>query len=435
MSLKRSLGWIGIGILVLLPLSLRAELRIDITQGTAQAVPIAVVPFGWSGGTAPPMDVAGQVAADLARTAKFSPLPRGDMLQTPTTGPDVDFGDWRILGTEVIVIGRLQQQPDGNYVIQFQVFDVFRGEQLLGYRLPSTPANLRMNAHRVSDMIYEKLTGVPGVAATRIAYINVTGPATRRNYRLLVSDADGENARLILESAEPIMSPAWSPDGRKLAYVSFENRNSQIYVQALRSGARKRVSARKGVNSAPAWSPDGRLLAVTLSRADGNLDIYTLNLANQVLTRLTQQPSIDTEPEWSADGRHVYFTSDRSGGPQVYRVSATGGRPQRLTFEGSYNARPRLSPRKGEFAVVHNDRGNYRIAVVDVERAFTRVLSKGRLDESPSYAPNGEMLIYATQDGGRGVLATVSVDGAIQQRISSVQGDVREPVWSPFIRN
>ena len=413
----------------------KSELRIDITEGAGQAVPIAVVPFGWEGSGAPSTDVSGLVAADLIRTGRFAPIPETDMLEFPTTGAEVDFGDWRILGIVYVIVGRLSETGPDSYMIQFQLFDVFRGEQLLGYRLPSTSAALRASAHRVSDMIYEKLTGVPGVAGTRIAYVNVLGKSDAEIFRLIVSDSDGENARVMLESADPILSPAWSPDGRKLAYVSFERGHSEIYVQVLRTGARQRVSARSGVNSAPAWSPDGRILALTLSKTDGNLDIYTLDLSNQVLGRLTDNPAIDTEPSWSADGRWIFFTSDRSGGPQIYKISVNGGRAQRQTFEGNYNARPRVSPDDQSIAVVHNDRGNFRIAVLDVARAYLQVLTDGHLDESPSFAPNGETLIYATREGGRGLLAAVSIDGRIRQRISSVEGDVREPAWSPFPLN
>lgn len=228
------------------------------------------------------------------------------------------------------------------------------------------------------------------------------------------------------------MSPAWSPDGRKLAYVSFENDNSEIFVQVLRSGARRRVSSRAGINSAPAWSPDGRMLALTLSKEDGNLDVYVLDLTSQILTRLTTGSSIDTEAAWSEDGKDIYFTSDRSGGPQVYRIPAKGGQVSRITFEGRYNARPRLSPDGNQIAVVHNDRGNYRIALVDPERSSLRVLTDGALDESPAFAPNGETLIYATRKGSGSVLATISVDGRIRREISSGEGQVREPVWSPL---
>jgi len=415
----------------------QAELQIQITEGVDKALPIAVVPFGWQGsGTGAPLDVASVVAADLARSGRFDPLDRKDMLQRPTTGTEVDFGDWRLQRTDVLIIGRVVQLGPDQFEIQFQVFDVLRGEQLLGYRQPATAADFRRSCHRVADLIYEELTGIRGVFSTRIAYVTVSrnqgqGQLTS-NYRLVVADADGQNVRIMVESRQPIMSPAWSPDGRKIAYVSFEANRSEIYVQDLRSGSRKRVSARPGVNGAPAWSPDGQRLAVSLSRQDGNLDIYTLDLATQVLTRLTSGSAIDTEPTWSLDGQQIYFTSDAAGGPQVYRVAADGGSAKRVTFEGPYNARPRMAPDGKKLAVVHNDRGNYRIALVDLARSTTQVLSDGRLDESPSFAPNGEMLIYATREGTRGVLGTVSINGRIKTRIPDLDGDVREPAWSPF---
>ncbi|MDJ0927282.1 MAG: Tol-Pal system beta propeller repeat protein TolB [Gammaproteobacteria bacterium] len=421
--------------LLILNSNASAELRIEISEGTEKAVPVAVVPFGWNGPGPVPQDVAEVITSDLAGSGRFAPIPVGDMLQKPITGRDVDFDDWRILGVENVIIGQLLPVGEDEFTIQFQVFDVFRGKQLLGYRQPASRRVLRPTSHRVADMIYEELTGIRGVFGTRIAYVTVTGDAGAQTYRLVVADADGANARIMVESGAPLMSPAWSPDGRKLAYVSFENNNSEVYIQDLRSGARQRVSARPGVNSAPAWSPDGRKLALTLSKTSGNLDVYTLDLGSQVLTRLTRRNSIDTEATWSRDGRYVLFTSDRSGGPQVYRVPADGsGAPERLSFEGNYNARPRMSPAAEQLAVVHNDRGNYRIASFDLRRGFLQILTDGQLDESPSFAPNGETLIYATRVGNRGVLATVSVDGRIRQRISALEGDVREPAWSPFPR-
>jgi TolB protein len=419
--------------LLVAALPLRAELRIEIVGGVAKPVPIAIVPFGWQGNGPVPFDVAGLVARDLASTGRFEPLPEKDLVQRPTTGTEVDFRDWKMLGVEAVVIGRLLETAPGEYLIQFQLFDVLRGQQLLGYRLPAPAAGLRLGAHRTADMIYEKLTGVAGIFSTRIAYVTATQKGGKPDlFRLIVADADGANEQIMVESREPIMSPSWSPDGRKLAYVSFENKVAEIYVQTLRSGTRQKVSSRAGVNGSPAWSPDGRLLALTLSRGEGNLDLFTLDLASQVLTRLTDQRSIETEAAWSVDGRSIYFTSDRAGGPQIYRIPAEGGSAQRITFEGGYNARPRVSPDGKRLALVTNDRGNYRIATFDLERGFTQVLTDGRQDESPSFAPNGETLIYATRAGGRGVLATVSVDGRVRQRIPAVEGDVREPAWSPF---
>jgi TolB protein len=281
--------------------------------------------------------------------------------------------------------------------------------------------------------VFEKLTGVRGAFSTRIAYVSVDGRPPHQSYQLIIADADGANVHVIAAGSEPIMSPAWSPDGTKLAYVSFENRLPAIYSQELRTGVRTRVSARSGVNGAPSWSPDGRKLALALSRRDGNLDIYVLSLADQSLVRVTEDAAIDTEPAWSADGQSLYFTSDRAGGPQIYKVPAlAGAKVTRMTFDSSYNARPRVSPDERELAYVTLDNGGYRIGTLDLKSGVTRVLTSGTLDESPSYAPNGVMLIYASQERGRGVLAIVSTDGKVRESLAADQGEVREPAWGPF---
>ena len=357
------------------------------------------------------------------------------MVSRPSLPEDVSYQDWRIVEVDYLVIGRVIEDAPDRYTVVFQLFNVLQGEEIVGYRLTTTEAELRRASHRVSDMIFEELTGIRGVFGTRIAYVSEQQEGTERQFRLIVSDADGANALEVTSSSEPLMSPSWSPDGRKLAYVSFEGAQSSVYVQTLRTGARDRVSARAGINGAPVFSPDGRKLALTLSQDQGNVDVYMLDLATQVLIRLTRNLAIDTEAVWAPDGESIFFTSDRAGGPQIYNVSARpGARAQRVTFEGSYNARPRVSPSGDRLAVVHEDRGNYRIALVDPDTGLTQVLSNGRSDESPSFAPNGALIIYATQEGGRGVLASVSVDGRIHRQIASVAGQVREPVWGPFPR-
>jgi len=412
----------------------RAELRIEITQGVSEAVPIAVVPFAFEGEGTPAVDVAAIVQADLAFSGRFAPMDRRDMVSRPTRPEEVRLEDWRLLKTDVVVIGRVKPAAPGRYEIEFHVFDVFRGQPLMGYTLPVSATNLRGAGHRIADMIFERLTGVPGIFSTRIAYVTVDRPGGKARYRLWLADADGARQNAIAESAQPIMSPAWSPDSRRIAYVSFENGTSRIFVQDIATGRRQVVSAAPGINGAPAWSPDGSRLALVLGGRDGNLDIHVLTLASKELRRITQHPAIDTEPSWAPDGKSLYFTSDRAGGPQIYQVGLDGGNPRRVTFEGSYNARPRISPDGETLAVVHNDRGNYRIAVLDMRRGGLKVLSNGRQDESPSFAPNGSMIIYATREGGRGVLAAVSTDGRVRQRIAATEGDVREPVWSPYAR-
>jgi len=413
-----------------------AQLTITITGGNEQAVPIAVVPFGWQGAGAP-FDISSIVGADLASSGRFAPLATADMTSRPTQASQVNFQQWRVLDADYLVIGTLSEVGPDRFAAQFQLFDVLQGQQLTGFRLEAGRTDLRATAHRISDMIFEELTGIPGVFSTQIAYVSEERAANgARTFRVIVSDADGFNAQKIAESSQPLMSPSWSPDARRLAYVSFEGGAQGVYVQTLRTGTRERVSARAGVNSAPAFSPDGRMLALTLSRDAANLDVHTLDLTTQVLRQLTTDAAIDTEATWAPDGRSIYFTSDRAGGPQVYRVGTDPGqRPQRISFERPYNARPRVSPDGKLIAVVTGESNRYQIGVVDAASGRLTVLTpQGRYDESPSFAPNGAQIIYATKDNGRGVLASVSTDGRIRTRIASVAGDVREPVWGPFPR-
>jgi len=413
----------------------QADITVEITKGGVARTPVAVVPFGWEGQSAgAPLDIAEVIAADLQRSGRFEPIAEENMLQKPTTGAELDFDDWSFVKAEAVVVGQVVQTGENAYTVSFQLFDVFRRQQLVGYRIPASRGTMRRVAHRAADMIYEKLTGIKGVFATKVAFVTAEQRSAGQTFRLVVADQDGENETVIMQSSDPIMSPAWSPDSRRLAYVSFENNRSSIWIQTLRTGNRIQVSNKPGINGAPAFSPDGRKLVLTLGGIDGNLDIHVLDLSTRQTQRLTTHRAIDTEGSWSPDGRYIYFTSDRSGGPQIYRVAAAGGTPERVTFEGSYNARPRLSPDGKRLAMVHLDRGEYRIAVMDVGRKDLLVVSAGRQDESPSFAPNSDTLIYATRQARNGVLETVTADGLIRQRVSSGQGDVREPVWSPFPR-
>jgi len=412
-----------------------AQLEVIITDYVGKRAPVAIVPFGWEGDTpSAPFDIDNVITEDLKRSGRFAPIAEGGMLQKPTERVNLDFDDWRILKVDAVIIGKIVQTGANVYSVQFQAFDVNSQEQLIGYRMPASRGTMRRVAHRAADMIYEKLTGIPGVFGTKVAYVTARGTGDDRLYTLVVSDTDGENQFTIMESTDPIMSPAWSPDSRELAYVSFEGDAATIYVQTLRSGNRIKVSSRAGINGAPAFSPDGRKLVVTLGGLGGNLDIYVLDLATRQFSRLTRHRAIDTEGTWAPDGRSIYFTSDRSGGPQVYRIEVGGGTAERVTFEGSYNARPRLSPDGKRVALVHLDRGNYRIGVLDLDDKDLLIVSNGTQDESPSFAPNSDSIIYATREGRNGVLEMVSADGLYRQRLGSRAGDIREPVWSPFPR-
>ncbi|HPE81563.1 MAG TPA: Tol-Pal system beta propeller repeat protein TolB [Gammaproteobacteria bacterium] len=412
-----------------------STLTIEITQGLEGALPIAVVPFAWRGDAAAPPahEVGGVVSADLQRSGRFKPLPTSQMLARPTRGEEVDFRDWRALNVENLVVGEVTPNGPGGYLVKFYLYDVFRGEQVTGYSLPTTARDLRATAHHIADIIYETLTGQPGAFATRIAYVTSerSGKDKKETVELRIADADGYGPQTIVSSSEPIMSPAWSPDGRQIAYVSFENAQPSIWVQELLTGKREKLTSFKGINGAPAWSPDGRFLALTLSK-DGNPDIFVMDIARRSLRALTRHAAIDTEPAWAPDGKSLVFTSDRGGSPQIYKVSVSGGEASRVSFEGSYNARASFAPDGRMLTMVTRVDGQYRIATLDLATRDYRVMSTGRLDESPSFAPNGSMIIYATRVNDKGVLAAVSTDGRVQQRLRLQEGDVREPVWSPY---
>ncbi|HKK05717.1 MAG TPA: Tol-Pal system beta propeller repeat protein TolB [Gammaproteobacteria bacterium] len=416
--------------------SARAELTIQVTGYVKGASPIAIVPFGWKGGAAPPQRMAAIIGADLHRSGRFQPLADKDLVARPHDAGQVDFGDWRKLDVDSLVVGRLDQLADGRYQAQFQLLDVATGKQLAGYSITSTKANLRQTAHQISDIIYQTLTGERGAFDTHIAYVTVVrGKAGKPTYRLAVADADGYNEQVVYESSQPILSPAWSPDGTRLAYVSFASGRPAVYIQNILTRHTQKVAAYQGLNNAPAFSPDGRRLALTLSK-DGNADIYVLDLASKTLHQITHSYAIDTEAAWMPDGKSLVFTSDRGGSPQLYQIgvgpAGATGQARRLTFDGNYNARAAVSPDGKKVAMIHGAQGAFRIAVLDLAQGYLQVLTDSRLDESPSFSPNGSMIIYASQRGGRGVLRVVSVDGRVHQSLSLRGGDVREPAWSPF---
>ncbi len=412
-----------------------AQLEIEIISGNPSALPIAIVPFEWQEAGAPPITRVDEIiSGDLYRSGLFDPMEVEDMAERPVDEEGVRFGTWRLLKVDYIVIGKVRTPADGQgHELVYQLFDVHTRDRMLSRVTTVGPGDLRFGAHRVADAIYEALTGVPGAFSTRIAYVTATGLGNDLHYELVVADADGFAPQSVVGSPEPLLSPAWSPDGRKIAYVSFEQGNSAIYLQDVSTGSRELISGGKGINGAPSFSPDGRKMALTLSRS-GNPEINVRDMATGRTQQITQHWSIDTEPVWSPDGRYIYFTSDRGGRPQIYRVPPGGGNPERVTLEGDYNARASVSPDGRRIAVAQGRGNEYRIAVWDIETERFTILTPGTLDESPSFAPNGSMILYATREGDRGVLSAVSADGSVRQRLILSEGDVREPAWSPVIR-
>ncbi|MCG6872237.1 MAG: Tol-Pal system beta propeller repeat protein TolB, partial [Gammaproteobacteria bacterium] len=395
-----------------------ADLEITITSGVERGIPIAIVPFSDPGEPPLPQDVAAVIKADLVRSGRFEAREQADFLAMPHEAAQVKFKNWQLIKVDAVVVGRVRASGGGNYSVQFQLLDAYKGSQLAGYRYQVSAGQLRRVAHQIADIIYEKMLNQPGAFDTRIAYVTAQGQAPRQQYLLYLADSDGYNPRSILESSEPIMSPAWSPDGRYLAYVSFEKKRSMVFVQDIAARTRKRIAAFDGLNSAPAWAPNGRELALVLSR-DGNPEIYRYTLASGALARLTRHHAIDTEPAWSPDGRSLVFTSDRAGTPQLYRMDKDGNNVERLTFQGRYNTRPMFSADGQTLTLVHGEQGSgsTRVAVLHLASRALHALTGGPYDESPSFAPNGQMILYASERDGRGVLAAVSTDGRVQQQL------------------
>tara|TARA_R110002049_G_scaffold94430_6_gene232479 strand:+ start:1037 stop:2335 length:1299 start_codon:yes stop_codon:yes gene_type:complete len=409
-----------------------AQITIEITESNRNATPIAVAPFAREGTGFPAEDLADIVSNDLARSGQFLPVPRTDMLSRPSKESEVFYRDWRSINTKYLLIGR-ESMNGPQFRVDYELFNVDTQKKVFSGYEAGPVSDARMMAHRLADEIYEHLTGVPGAFATKLLYISVARVPGGNDYsRLTMSDSDGARPVVVLETKEPLLAPTWSPDAKHIAYVSFETGRPAIYRQELATGRREQLTNFKGLNGAPSWSPDGKSMAMTLSK-DGNPDIYVMDLATKQLTQITRHYAIDTEPTWMPDGQSLLFTSDRGGKPQIYRYDMRTGKTDRVTHEGSYNARARVSQDGRSVVLVHQQDGRFQIAVLDLVTKRLIPLTSTQLDESPSIAPNGSMVLYATKDAGRGILAAVAVDGDAKFKLPAREGDVREPAWSPYI--
>ncbi|MGK0249487.1 MAG: TolB protein [Oleispira sp.] len=419
-------------LLSLLALQVRAELVIEITQGNQRAIPMAVVPFKWKGLEALPENVAQIVSNDLGRSGYFNSLPNTEMLSLPNKEEEVFYRDWELLKQDYLVVGDIKPDASDGYIINFKLIDINTRTVLMNQKLTGGASALRDIAHFMSDRIFAALTGLPGAFSTKLIY--VTTNRERTQFNLSYADADGAREQNIFSSKQPIISPAWSNDGKKIAYVSFENGRSEIFIQEIATGKREKIASFKGSNSAPAFSPDGTQMAMVLSR-NGNPDVYVMDLATRKLDRITTHYGIDTEPQWMPDGKSIIFTSSRIGKPQIYKVSLLQRKPKRITFEGDYNARARITPDGRKMVMVHRNGDDFHIATQNMKTGVLQILtSETQLDESPSVAPNGSMVVYATSMGDRSILAAVSLDGEVKFRLPSKYGDVREPAWSPLLK-
>ena len=405
-----------------------------ISSGTDRATPIAVVPFGWQGGSVLPEDMAEIIGNDLRNSGVFEPIPRQNMISLPTQAAEVIYRDWQALGAQYVLVGNIVPSA-GRLQIQFALFNVTTQQQVMTGSVGGGVDQLRDMAHHIADQSYEKLTGVKGAFSTRMLYVTAERfSVSNTRYTLQRSDYDGARAVTLLQSREPILSPSFAPDGKRIAYVSFEQKRPRIFVQHIDTGRREQITNFEGLNGAPAWSPDGNRLAFVLSR-DGNPEIYVMDMGSRQIRRVTTQPSIDTEPFWGKDGQTLYFTSDRSGKPQIYKTNINGGAAERVTFIGNYNANPKLSADEKTLVMIHRQDGYtvFKVAAQDLQRGNLRILSDTSLDESPTVAPNGTMVIYATRQQGRGVLVLASTNGRVRLPLPTAQGEVREPSWSPYL--
>ena len=403
----------------------RAQFRVEISGVGQTQLPISVAPF--RGQDQAPQKPGSIVLADLERSGQFRGIDPGAVNLDETSRPDLT--PWRQKGADSLVTGSVTRLADGRYDVRCRLWDVVKGQDLGGQSYAVSAADLRLAAHRLSDFIYEKLTGDRGIFSTRLAYVTKQG----RRFTLWITDADGENAITALPSDEPIISPAWSPSGTQLAYVSFESRKPVIYVHDLPTGKRRLMANFRGSNSAPAWSPDGRTLAATLSR-EGGSQLFAIDVTSGDVTRLTQSNSIDTEPAYSPDGRNIYFVSDRGGAPHIYRMPARGGAAERVTFNGNYNISPALSPDGRNMAYVSRIGGAFRLHVMELASGTSTAITDTNADESPSFAPNSKLLVYATQAQGREALMTTTLDGRVKARLAGQSGDIREPDWGPYLK-